>query len=227
MSLLRPARGWLWAEWVVIWIGFPIGLYVIRQSFGRWIVPTLLVTGSLCAVILWRDPSFDRARFGLGGTGGGWQQAASRMLRTFVPLALGVALATWIWLPDRLFEFPRSNTRFWLIVMVLYPLLSVYPQELIFRTFFFHRYRPIFPSDAALCLSSAVVFGLAHVFFANWLAPVMTTLGGWLFARTYARTGSTVLTSVEHGLWGDYLFTLGLGFFFWGGSIRFTLESIG
>ena len=29
--------------------------------------------------------------------------------------------------------------------MIFYPLVSVYPQEIIFRSFFFHRYRDLFP----------------------------------------------------------------------------------
>jgi membrane protease YdiL (CAAX protease family) len=95
----------------------------------------------------------------------------------------------------------------------------VYPQELIFRTYLFHRYRALFGSDRALVAASAVAFGLAHLFFANWWAPLLSTAGGWLFARTYLRTRSTLQATVEHGLWGDVVFTVGLGWYFYGGSI--------
>jgi membrane protease YdiL (CAAX protease family) len=109
--------------------------------------------------------------------------------------------------------------------MILYPLLSVYPQELIFRTFFFHRYRQIFRQSWVLILASGLSFGLAHLFFANWIAPTLTLLGGLQFARTYDRTNSTLQAAIEHGLWGDLIFTIGLGWYFYGGSIGHFVRS--
>ena len=55
----------------------------------------------------------------------------------------------------------------------------------------------------------------------------MTAVGGYLFARTYARSESTLMVSLEHALWGDFLFTVGLGWYFWGGSIRMMAETAG
>ncbi|MCG8456170.1 MAG: CPBP family intramembrane metalloprotease [Holophagales bacterium] len=204
-------------ELAVIFVGFPIGLVFVRSSFARWIVPTLLVTGAACLLVLWRDPSFDRRQL--------WNARHLRrglvaILRIFVPAAALVGLLVALLRPELLFELPRSRTGIWVMVMLLYPLLSVYPQELIFRTFFFHRYRPLIGSEQGLVVASALVFGLAHLFFANWVAPVLTTAGGYLFARTYARSRSTLQAVLEHGLWGDFLFTIGLGWYFWGGSIR-------
>ena len=66
---------------------------------------------------------------------------------------------------------------------------------------------------------SGFCFGLAHLFFANWIAPVLTALGGVIFARTYSRSGSTMLVSVEHSLWGNFIFTIGLGWYFYAGAI--------
>ena len=105
------------------------------------------------------------------------------------------------------------------MVMVFYPVFSVYPQELIFRAFLFHRYRPLFGSTRNLVIVSAVAFGLAHLFFANLLAPLLSAVGGWIFARTYARSDSTLQATIEHALFGCFLFTVGLGWYFYGGSI--------
>ena len=132
-------------------------------------------------------------------------------------MALAVACA--VFRPNLLFAFPRNNTFIWLMVMLLYPLLSVYPQEVIYRVFFFHRYRRLFRNDATRFVISGLCFGLAHLFFANWIAPALTTLGGLIFARTYARTGSTLLVSLEHSLWGNFIFTIGLGWYFYAGAI--------
>jgi hypothetical protein len=104
----------------------------------------------------------------------------------------------------------------WLLVMILYPLLSVYPQEIIFRTFLFHRYQNLFTSQRQLIWASAVSFGVAHIIFANWAALVLSTIGGLLFARTYARHRSLALVCFEHSLWGNFIFTIGLGWYFWG-----------
>ena len=43
--------------------------------------------------------------------------------------------------------------------------------------------------------------------------------GGFLFALTYSKTKSLLLVSFEHALYGNTLFFLGLGWFFWGGSV--------
>jgi membrane protease YdiL (CAAX protease family) len=109
--------------------------------------------------------------------------------------------------------------------MILYPLLSVYPQELIFRPFLFHRYRDLFPEQWMMVLVSGLTFGLAHIFFENWIAPILSVIGGLLFARTYQKSNSTLQAALEHGLWGDLIFTIGLGWYFYGGSIGHILES--
>ena len=215
----RPSAGrraYLATELTVLFVAFPIVLVFVRESFARLIVPTLLVTGGICFLLLWRDPEFDRRRL--------WnarhlRAGVLRQMRIFLPGALLVGVAVAVWRPELLFGFPRREPRWWLVVMVLYPLLSVYPQEILFRTFFFHRYRSLMGTEG-LVWTSAAVFGLAHLFFGNWVAPALTAIGGYLFARTYARSGSTLQAVVEHGLWGDFLFTIGLGWYFWGGSIR-------
>jgi hypothetical protein len=47
----------------------------------------------------------------------------------------------------------------------------------------------------------------------------MSFVGGLLFAYTFTRARSLPLVALEHGLWGDWLFTLGLGSYFYGGHI--------
>ncbi|BCB83640.1 hypothetical protein [Phytohabitans suffuscus] len=42
--------------------------------------------------------------------------------------------------PEQLFDLPREEPLIWALVAVFYPLLSVYPQELIYRAFLLHRY---------------------------------------------------------------------------------------
>lgn len=128
--------------------------------------------------------------------------------------AVIVTAGVWYWMPERFLRFPREKPRVWLAVMVLYPLLSVYQQELIYRKFFFWRFRALFPRDWMLVLASTVVFSWVHVIFHNPYAIGLTLAGGYFFAETWRRTGSMRLVCLEHALYGCLVFTLGLGEFF-------------
>jgi len=209
-------RLYLAIEFVMVFLGLPIFLYFIRYSFRNWIIPTLLVTATVCLIVLLRDPGFDRRNL--------WNRRdfgrhLRRSVLVFVPAAALLTLLAYMFAPELLFQLPLKRPALWVLVLVLYPLLSVYPQEIVFRTFFFHRYRSLFPRPTMMILASGIVFGLAHLFFGNWIAPVLTTLGGFLFATTYQRSSSTLQASLEHSLWGDFIFTVGLGWYFYGGSI--------
>lgn len=146
-----------------------------------------------------------------------WRDLRGVLLR-FALLAPPIVLATWLWLPQDFLSMPRQRPVLWAAVMVLYPLLSVWPQEMLYRAFLFARYRPLFGGERACIAASAIAFGFAHVIFVNWIAIAMTTAGGWLFARDYARHRSLRLTCLEHSLFGCLIFTIGLGRFFYTGS---------
>ena len=205
-------------ELAILFVALPIALYFVRREFSRLIIPVLLIAAAVGTVVLLRDSSFDRRRLGLGLRDQG--PAIRRSLLLFLIGGTAVTLLT-VWLrPDLLFRLPRENPTLWIAVLLLYPLLSVYPQELIFRTLLEHRYRDLLSTGTAFVVASGLTFGLAHLFFANPLAPTMTLVGGLMFAYTYHETGSTLIASVEHALWGDLLFTIGLGWYFYGGSVR-------
>src|SRR5215472_6991428 len=103
------------------------------------------------------------------------------MLAGFAVLgALIVAAVVWL-APEDLFDLVRHRPRLWLLVMVFYPVASVYPQEIIYRAFFFHRYGALFPTDAGRIVASAAVFAIGHVFFRRpWIAMTLTFVGGLL-----------------------------------------------
>jgi len=113
-----------------------------------------------------------------------------------------------------LFSLIKRSPVLWAAIMVLYPVISVYPQELLFRTYFFHRYEALFGSRLRMIAASAVAFGFVHIVFGNWISVALCTIGGVLFATTYEETGSLVLTCMEHAVFGNFIFTIGLGKFF-------------
>jgi membrane protease YdiL (CAAX protease family) len=104
---------------------------------------------------------------------------------------------------------------------VLYPVVSVYPQGVLYRAFFLHRYAGLLPAtpagELALLVASGAAFGFLHIIFRNPLAVVLTFFGGILFAWRYKETESLSVSSFEHALYGCWLFTVGLGQYFYHG----------
>lgn len=120
--------------------------------------------------------------------------------------------------PERLLSFPLERPGFWALVMLWYPVLSVLPQELIYRSLFFHRYAVLFKTEITKRVMSALVFGWAHIIFPNMVAVTLCTIGGYLFAHSYRKHNSLAVAWLEHSLYGCFLFTIGLGWYFYGGG---------
>jgi len=145
-----------------------------------------------------------------------WQ----RILRIYVVAVICLIGVLWLTRPEALFSLVMRRPQLWLLVMIAYPLISVFPQELIYRAFFFERYRPLFGRGNAMWLGSAVAFSFGHIVFHNMPAVALTLIGGWLFAQTYARTNSLRAVLAEHALYGWAIFTVGYGEFFFDGTMR-------
>jgi len=114
-----------------------------------------------------------------------------------------------------LFSAVLNKPLLWLAILFIYSVFSVYPQELIFRTFFFQRYEGLFKSKALFIFINAIVFSLAHLFFRNTLVLAITFLGGLLFGLTFYKTKSTLFVTIEHAIYGCWLFTVGMGNMLW------------
>jgi len=188
---------------------------------ARWIpisiIPLLLLTAAGCALVLQRVCHVRlRDLLRAGALRAGW----GKMLAIYCLAVVALWVALWWFKPDALFSLLLRHPRIWLLVMFAYPLISVLPQELIYRAYFFERYRPLFGRGNLMVAMSAAVFALGHVVFHNAISVVLTLMGGWLFARTYQRTSSLLRVSVEHALYGCAIFTLGYGQFFLEGTLR-------
>lgn len=180
-------------------------------------IPTIWAATLYCLIILLRDPKFDRRHL---WDAGAFFQYAPQILALFA-FALGIGVALLLRFNRHLFlNLPRTKPLFWALIMVLYPVLSVYPQGIIYRAFIFHRYRDLFGPWWAILLASAFAFTYVHIVFHNRLALVMTGLGGVLFGLRYLQTGSLFITSFEHALYGCALFTVGVGESFYHAAAR-------
>lgn len=202
------------AEFVLVWFGVPALL-----AWGPWRVlpiPVLwLATATGLGALLF-DRTFDRrslldfAAFRLG--------AAGAVLRAAL-VAAALAGLTLAIAPERFLEFPRERPGIWAVVVLLYPLLSVVPQTVLYRSLLAHRYRDLFGEGLAMTVAGGMAFGFAHVLFRNGIAPALTLVGGLVLMRTYLSHRSAPLSAFEHALYGLALFTFGLGRWFHGGAI--------
>ncbi len=197
------------AELILLFGILPAALWRMEAAGTRIpVIPLLLVAGLFVAAYLGRAvPGQFRAILLTP-----WRRR--ELARIGFQVALGAVLLTLYVLsvhPESLFHLPREHPWTWALILGLYPLLSVLPQELLFRAFFFHRYRPLWSGTVPPVLVSALVFGLAHIVYGSGLAVALATIGGVFFSWTFARTGSLLLVVVEHSIYGALLFTLGLG----------------
>ncbi|MDX2027296.1 MAG: type II CAAX endopeptidase family protein [Alphaproteobacteria bacterium] len=207
---------WLGVECAVLFLVLPAVLYIHPT---RWNVHLGLWAVTLYALpVLRRSKGFSWRKLWHGR---GWpaSQRKTAMLLFGVAVLTVIGLTLWL-VPQRLFAFPMQRPFFWLLVMVLYPILSVLPQELVFRAFFFRRYESLFGSDRALIIASAFVFGFVHIVFGNAVSPILSMLGGAVFAYGYTQHRSLKWVALEHAAYGCMVFTVGLGQYFLVGGLR-------
>ena len=140
------------------------------------------------------------------------------VLLRFIVLGGLLTVIVWQAMPGHFLDLPRRKPVLWVAIMLLYPALSVWPQEIIYRRFLFQRYAAVLPTSRLRITASAAAFGFAHIIFLNVWAVLLTCAGGILFAQTYARSGTLRAPSIEHALYGCLIFTIGLGQFFYTGA---------
>jgi uncharacterized protein len=201
-------------EFLLLFVAIPVG-----YRFSPWPIPALPVLWLAALYCYWRlrrDPTFSPALL--------WnpRPAGAQLPSILICFLIGAAV---VWLavrliaPELLFSFVRSRPGLWALVMILYPVLSVYPQGIIYRSFLMHRYAPLMPAGWAPIVVSAAAFAFMHIIFRNPLAVALTFAGGLLLR--YNATGSLFTSSLEHALYGCWLFTIGLGQYFYHGRIAF------
>lgn len=205
-----------WFELCVIFVLLPLCGYLVKDYLRALLIPVLLLLTAWCFTLLLKDPKFKRFRL----TNFNQISSAKKRMLTLFSVGAIFSCAFYAMLnQEHWFALPLQTPMNWLLLIVLYPLVSVLPQELIFRTYFFHRYKKIIPDKRWRILLSAFTFSLAHLIYDNWIAVALSFLGGLMFAYTYAYTRSTLVCVLEHSVWGLWLFTLGLGQYLDAGAI--------
>ncbi len=214
----------LWIEFVGLYVALPVALLVLRQACGAFpVLPVLWVAAYPAArFLVLRQGWGAKELVGLRLTRGQVGRMAARLAAAAAVLAGGILLVA----PAQWLELPRRDLGLWALVMALYPVLSVFPQGILYRGLYYARYAVLFRGERAQLLAGAAAFSLAHLIFANAWAVLLTLAGGLLINRTYRKTGSLMAANLEHAAYGQLVFTCGWGRFLYHGITRLVEGSI-
>jgi len=195
-------------ELVLLFVALPLIFYFDIIPVPKSI---LLFAGfAYCLTILLRDTTFEKK-----------QLVATRIkglrfiLLRFAATALLLTAYLLVFEPENLLIIPTQMPWLWVGIMVFYPIWSALPQELIFRVFFFHRYRDLFTNFNLMVILNAFLFAFMHIIFNNWVALVGGFIVGLFWAQTYIKTRSLLTVSTEHAVYGNFIYTIGLGHYFY------------
>ena len=214
-QLSATARAWRIAEMALLYGAAPFAVDRAVHGNGIPVFIALLPVLAIILMFLIVDRTFSLRR---ELTRGFSLTQLGSILAVFA--ICGGIVATYVaeYHPALFLEFPRQRPETYMRIMLLYPLMSVMVQELVYRTFFFHRYGLLFGRAWWLAiLLNGVLFGVGHLVIGTPLAVYGTMATGVLFAWRYAMTRSFWAVFIEHTLWGALVFTVGLGRYFFTG----------
>jgi membrane protease YdiL (CAAX protease family) len=196
---------YLGVEFFILFIVLPISLTI---DFLIWIKVGLVLIGFVYILFILKKAENIRFRIKKNIP---WKSFWRRIGITFIVVILATTLYVWYQDPEALFFVPINQPWLYIAILFVYTFLSVWPQEIIYRTFYFERYDRLFTNKKLFLFVNAIVFSLAHLFFRNTLVLVLTFVGGLIFGATYVKFKSTTAVSIEHALYGNWLFTVGMG----------------
>ena len=211
---VTTARARLAAEFALLSVAAPVGMGLAMPP--GWLHPVFLAVVAASLALLAATPGFRWRELGHG-----WRNLDWREIGLVAGLTAAASLVFVLGLvPEALFRLPRRAPAFWLLLLLLYPLLSALPQEIVFRALYFRRYAQLFPDRRVAVLVNGGIFALAHLLFWSPVTLSMTFVGGVLFARSYLGRGGFPQAVVQHAICGLIVFSVGLGVFFYHGAIR-------
>jgi len=184
-------------ESILLFLILPL-LYLADVLLVHKVIP-LVILLAYCAIILLLDKPANPNRFRLAAN---WKLIAIRLA---IIAAVVFLLIKFYFHLDLFADLPQNRKLFYMILM--YPVLSALPQEVIFREFFFYRYETLFRHPAILVAVNVVLFAFAHIYrkldrhdlYAGWWCHLChhlqpNTVAARGYYRTYViRADDTVL----------------------------------
>lgn len=207
LNTIYSSTPYMVLEFLIFYVFIP---FIANMFLDGWmkIIPLFFIAGVFLFLLL-KDPEFDRKIL--------YRLDKYSLRRSVARVIVITILMLWFtyWIFPRLFfQYPIEDFKGYLITFFLYPFASVLPQELIYRVYFFHRYKELVPEKYLLWLSNAIIFGLTHFIYDNYVAPIATFLVSFIFIYNYFQSRSLINVSLEHYFYGMVMFTIGFGYFF-------------
>jgi membrane protease YdiL (CAAX protease family) len=198
-------RFYLWAELTLLFVFIPL---LLSFEVPIWIKVSTALSGLTYLLFVSKKLGlFSKQLFNTILSGEAKKGAVISLLIVLV----STTMYTYYIDSSLLFSVPLSKPFLWLGICLFYTLFSAFPQEFIYRVFFYNRYHVLFGTHFVFVLYNSLLFALAHLLFNNSLVLVITFIGGILFNYSYSKNQSYVLVSVEHSIYGCWLFTVGMG----------------
>lgn len=95
-----------------------------------------------------------------------------------------------------------------ILFSLIYLIFSVIPQEIIFRYYFFIRYKNVFKNKYILITTNSLVFSIFHVIYFDLKIIFITFIGSLIFSINYVKFNSLILVILQHFFFGQILFVL-------------------
>lgn len=203
-------KSFLWVEFMLIFFGIPLFIFY----YSHIIHPSSVLLPILIALILYLrfNKNFnirDLISFRISK-------------KTLIENSVIIGITTIILLigilifkRENLFNLPRKNIIIWVIICIFYPIFSAFAQEVIYRTFLYLRYSPIFKSKWAFIIASSISFSFVHIIYFSYVSIILSFAAGIYLAYVYEKNKCVLFNSCIHGFLGDVVFTIGLGQYFW------------
>lgn len=205
---------WLRIEFVALFVIAPVLMAVFVPP--TWLFPILFAVTAVGFLLLhftvgfaWSS-LFERA-----------EEVDLILSAVFIAVTvLSCFVVMWLFQRDMMFVLVRERPMVLIFIVVLYPLLSALPQELVYRVLYFERYADILPQDVkSNIVLNAALFGLAHLMYWHAIPIVMTFFGGLVFAYSYKLRLNFLEAWMLHSVAGIVLFVFGMGAYFYSGNV--------
>lgn len=199
------SKSLLLIEFLLLYFGIPLLIYFKLIIISKM---TLLLFISIPALlILLGDPNFEKTRlFSIMCS----SQFLTKLCIRFTISSLVITFFILLLLPQSIHTVQLKFSN-WISNAYNYLILSVIPQEILYRAFFFHRYPLLFKKGYNPVLLSTLTFSFAHIVYVNGMAIIVTLIGGYFFSSTYNKSRSLLITIFEHFIYGIMIFSTGIG----------------
>lgn len=206
--IYRKSKLRLILEAILLYVAIPI--LILTDIITLPLLQVLFMIGFIVFIFLRFDKTFDKNIFLQCRL----NKHMALGLLLFILNAGFMLLIIYIIDPSKLFYIVKAKPLLLVIIIFFYSLFSVVPQVLAYRCLFFHRYAVLIPGDFLKIVSSAMFFSFGHIFYKSYLVVVLTFVAGLIFGYSYYKTKSLLWSTIEHVLYGAWLFASGLGVFF-------------